>query len=243
MCRLHPRRYCDDGSVATSDRSVDRHYAVRQDNKVSVVDWGRFLDLWSVDDLDSAARMVKVETVHDLDRAETKLLSILRNKYAHLLFLKPDDPFKLYQRQLRKLNALGILNLYIPPVEDDERSTWEVGVYIIRVWVSITARLSVSLTRPHTTHVLHIFTYSVRSVRSHLVSGKLTKRQNACSWPWNTRWSNWRVRDVNVRRVNVNYGSRSHRFKHLKPNTLTGSHPPTYCLCPRTVSMGHISLR
>lgn len=126
--RVHCCRYYDDGTVATSEFSVDRHYAVRHDNKISVVDWAHFLDLWSVEDLDSAARIVKVSTVHDLNKSDSKLLEILRNQYSHLLLLKPDDPFKQYQKQLRRLNALGILNLHVPTVEDNERSAWEVCI-------------------------------------------------------------------------------------------------------------------
>ena len=123
-CDVCVCRYYDDGTPATNKNAADRHYCVRQDHKetISVVEWARFLSLWSVADLDAAARLVRVSSVHDLDEAERELLQTLRETYSHLLFLKSDDPLSLYQKQLKRLHDLGILNLHTTSVVFDTRS-------------------------------------------------------------------------------------------------------------------------
>ena len=96
--------------------------------KVSLVRWAKFLDLWSVDDLNTASRMLRCGCYNDLAEKERKLLQTLRDKYADLLFLKKDDGLKEYQKTLRRLHNLGILNLHLTSVIVDRESELRVSV-------------------------------------------------------------------------------------------------------------------
>ena len=98
------------------NRNISTH------ESISLVDWGRFLELWSVEDLDAASRILRVSSVHDLSDEECDLLRILRTSYSHLLLLQPSDPLHKYQRVLKKLHDNGILNLNLTPVARGDRA-------------------------------------------------------------------------------------------------------------------------
>ena len=95
---------------------------------MSLVRWAKFLDLWSVDDLNTASRMLRCGCYNDLAEKERKLLQTLRDKYSDLLFLKKDDGLKSFQKQLRRLHNLGILNLHLTSVIVDRESELRVSV-------------------------------------------------------------------------------------------------------------------
>ena len=150
--------------------------------EISVVEWGRFLELWSVDDLDSAARMLRVSSVQDLAADERELLRLLRDKFSHLLFLNRDDPFELYQKQLRRLNDLGILNLNITPVVYDRISELEAKNRSLTCRVREANKKSVKMQREldakqqqvykycHT-HIVFLFVGTHTRVRTHTGGG------------------------------------------------------------------------
>lgn len=125
-------RYFDDGTpTSVRPRAKDRDYAILKDqtNTISLVEWAKFLELWSIQDLNAAARLLRVSSFHDLAKDERDLLCTLRRRYSHLLFLKADDPLQKYQCKLQKLHDLGILNLHLTSVVHDERSQWQVCMY------------------------------------------------------------------------------------------------------------------
>ena len=125
--------YFDDGSPTSERaRSKDRYYmknnSISSQSSISLVEWGRFLSLWSVNDLDAASRILRVSSVHDLSDDETDLLRTLRTQYSHLLFLDPTAPLHKYQRVLRDMHNYGILNLHLTPVARGDRAKWEVSL-------------------------------------------------------------------------------------------------------------------
>ena len=97
-------RYWDDGTpTSTRPRSKNRHYVMRNDRKqVPLVPWAKFLDLWSVSDLNIASRILRAGCYHDWTEEEAQFLQLLRKDYAELLLLNPDDPLEKYQDQLAK---------------------------------------------------------------------------------------------------------------------------------------------
>ena len=72
--------------------------------------------------------MLRCGCYNDLAEKEIKLLQTLRDKYSDLLFLKKDDGLKAFQKQLRRLHNLGILNLHLTSVIVDRESELRVSV-------------------------------------------------------------------------------------------------------------------
>ena len=106
-------RYFADGTYAKE--SLNRYYALRKGTNYpfKLREWIRFLQMWSIRDLDNGARIIRAQTAKDLGDEELKLIQRLR-EWAGILYLKKDDPLSAYQNQLRTLHKLGILNLHLP---------------------------------------------------------------------------------------------------------------------------------
>ena len=114
--------YFDDAKPATG--VTRRHYVVHDSRlaKVSLVDWANFLECWSSQDLDNAANLMRAPCVQDLSKQERELYVVLRG-FKDVLFLEESDGLKQYQKTLRQMYSLGLINLHVTTVEHDQRTT------------------------------------------------------------------------------------------------------------------------
>ena len=94
-----------------------RYYACKQGvTKVPLKDWAAFLNFWTIDHLDTAARVMLVSSADDLSVAGSELLRCIREEYHATLLLEKDAPLIHYQKRLQELYDLGMLNLSLTEV-------------------------------------------------------------------------------------------------------------------------------
>ena len=104
-------RFWDDTTKA--QHNPKRQYAFRKGVKplVSENKWARFLNDWSIRDLETATGMVTAGVYADLNQDQRDMLAWLRNHYHDVLLLGREDPLHSYQTRLRTLWAYGMINL------------------------------------------------------------------------------------------------------------------------------------
>ena len=88
-------RYFHDDTVAA--RNTWRSYATRTDVSytISLNRWAKFLNGWTVKDMDAAGSMLECECEHELGLPEWDVLKKLRS-FADVLFLKADDELSVF---------------------------------------------------------------------------------------------------------------------------------------------------
>ena len=104
-------RYWDDTTKA--HYKPKRQYAFRKGTRplVSENKWARFLNDWSITDLEVATGLVTAGVYADLNVKQRDMLSWLRNHYHDVLLLDREDPLHSYQTRLRTLWSYGMINL------------------------------------------------------------------------------------------------------------------------------------
>lgn len=114
-------RFFDDGKTPSLRKSHPRHYAfLPGTTSVNGKRWAVFLQWWTCARLGSATRMLDADVVGDLSPYDKMLYRQLR-EFTDVLLLKQTDPLHMFQTRLRSMHNLGMLNLSLATIDENDK--------------------------------------------------------------------------------------------------------------------------